>query len=157
MEVSNQITPVTIFGRGTKGEYRAKNSAKTCLCVESPLKPQASIYNRFMIETIYKTQTPEKGRSECYILVLTTRAASDGKFFAFMEEHGQWSDDLQRFTFRVNSIHADERLSYQHARGIYETAKSNLAQKGFVHSFALDGRRKAASSTQLAEAHVAVV
>ena len=88
-----------------------------------------------MIETLYKTQTPEKGRSECYVLVLTSRAASGGKFYAFMEEHGQWNDDLQRFLYRVNSIHADEPLSYQHARGIYDTAKTNLASKGFVHCF----------------------
>ena len=110
-----------------------------------------------MIETLYKTQTPEKGRSECYILVLTSRAASGGKFYAFMEEHGQWNDDLQRFTYRVNSIHADELLSYHHAHGIYETAKRNLARKGFVHCFASDGMRKEPCSDQPTESEVAVV
>jgi hypothetical protein len=54
------------------------------------------IYNLFMIETVYKTPTPEKGKSECYVLVLTSRAASGGSVYAFMEEHGQWNDDLQR-------------------------------------------------------------
>jgi hypothetical protein len=110
-----------------------------------------------MIETLYKTQTPEKGRSECYILVLTSRAASGGKFYAFMEEHGQWNDDLQRFVYRVNSIHADEQLSYQHARGIYDTARRNLAGKGFVHCFASDGMRKEPCSDQPTESEVAVV
>src|SRR5579864_1369240 len=97
-----------------------------------------SIYNRIMIETLYKTHSPEKGRSECYVLVLTSRAASDGKVYAFMEEHVQWSDDLQRFVYRVNSINTEEQLTYQHARGMYETAKDNLFRKGFVHSFGLD-------------------
>jgi hypothetical protein len=52
-----------------------------------------------MIETFYRTQTPEKGKSECYVLVLTSRAASNGKVYAFMEEHGRWSDDLQQFIY----------------------------------------------------------
>lgn len=108
-----------------------------------------------MIETLYKTQTPEKGRSECYVLVLTSRVASGGKFYAFMEEHGQWNDDLQRFTYRVNSIHADEQLSYQHARGIYETAKTNLARKGFVHCFSGAAKNKPCSAPAFEE--IAVV
>lgn len=101
-----------------------------------------------MIETLYKTQTPSKGQSECYVLVLTSRAASGGKFYAFMEEHGQWIDDLQRFHYKVNAIHADEPLTYQHARGMYETAKHNLASKGFIHSFSADGAPKEAIADQ---------
>src|SRR5579863_6620855 len=121
----------------------------------SQLTSRPPVYNRFMIETIYKTQTPEKERSECYTLVLTSRAASGGKFYAFMEEHGQWSDDLQRFVYRVNSIHAEEPLSYQHAHGIYETAKRNLARKGFVHCFASNGFCKEPSSDLLAQPETA--
>ena len=94
-----------------------------------------------MIETLYKTQTPEKEKSECYVLVLTSRAASGGKVYAFMEEHGQWHDDLQRFRYRVNAINTEEELTYQHARGMYERAKSNLVRKGFIHSFGSDGDR----------------
>lgn len=108
-----------------------------------------------MIETLYKTHSPEKGRSECYVLVLTSRAASDGKVYAFMEEHGHWSDDLQRFVYRVNSINTEEQLSYQHARGMYETAKRNLARKGFIHCFAADGQRKEPTSDQAAERETA--
>ena len=57
-----------------------------------------------MIETLYRTPTPEKGKSERYVLVLTSRAASAGRVYAFMEEHGQWNDDLQRLAYRVAGL-----------------------------------------------------
>ncbi len=109
-----------------------------------------------MIETLYNTQSPEKNRSECYVLVLTSRAASGGKSYAFMEEHGQWNADLQRFIYRVNSIHADEPLSYQHARGIYETTKHNLALRGFVHSVGSADQGKEPGSDQSARVETAM-
>jgi hypothetical protein len=107
-----------------------------------------------MIETLYKTQTPEKGKSECYILVLTSRAASDGKAYAFMEEHGLWHEDLQRFIYTVDSINTDEQLTYHHARRMYETAKGNLARKGFVHSFTPNGLRKEPYSDQRSQSEL---
>lgn len=102
-----------------------------------------------MIETLYKTPTPEKGKSECYVLVLTSRAASGGSVYAFMEEHGQWNDDLQQLLYRVHSINTDEQLSYQHARGLYERSKHRLAEMGFVHSFSSDGLRNKPCSEQV--------
>jgi hypothetical protein len=101
-----------------------------------------------MIETLYKTPTPEKGKSECYVLVLTSRAASGGSVYAFMEEHGQWNHDLQRLLYSVHFINTDERLTYQHAHGLYETSKHRLARLGFVHSFVSEGRRKKPCSDQ---------
>jgi hypothetical protein len=108
-----------------------------------------------MIETLYKTQTPEKGKSECYVLVLTSRAASGGKVYAFMEEHGQYHDDVQRFRYRVNSINTEEQLTYQHARDMYERAKDNLVRKGFVHCFGPGGVRKEPTSDQNSEPELA--
>ena len=95
-----------------------------------------------MIETFYKTRTPEKNKSECYVLVLTSRAASGGSVYAFMEEHGQWNDDLQMLLYRVRSINTDEQLTYQRARGLYETSRQRLTRMGFVHSFGSDGMHK---------------
>ena len=60
-----------------------------------------------------------------------------------MEEHGQWIDDLQRFHYKVNSISAEDHLTYQHARGMYEKAKGNLLRRGFIHSFGM-GRAQGA-------------
>ena len=115
----------------------------------------AFIYNTFMIETLYKTRTPEKGKSECYVLVFTTRAASGGRAYAFMEEHGQWNDDLQRIHFKVKSISAEEQLTYERARAMYETAKHDLAGKGFIHSFAPDDLRSDARIAPLPQPQLA--
>lgn len=108
-----------------------------------------------MIETLYKTPTPEKGKSECYVLVLTSRAASGGSFYAFMEEHGLWNHDLQRLLYQVHSINTDERLTYQHARDLYEISKLRLAAMGFVHSFSSDGLRNEPRSNQALEPEAA--
>ncbi len=108
-----------------------------------------------MIETVYKTQTPEKGKSECYVLVLTSRVARGGKVFAFMEEHGQWDEELQRFRYRVKSINTEEQLSYDHALGMYQTARRNLARKGFVHCFSFDGARKEPCANEVGEPELA--
>lgn len=116
-----------------------------------------------MIETLYQTRTPEKGKSECYVLVLTSRAASGGKIYAFMEEHGQWNHDLQRFLYKINFISTDEQLTYPHAHGMYESAKRNLARQGFVHSFtpggmplAPDGQRNESSPDRISQSETAM-
>src|SRR5262249_53897263 len=129
-----RMTEVNIY-RISTGDSFIGHSQWTC-------PSRIAVYNGVMIETLYNTQTPEKNRSECYVLVLTSRVASGGTSYAFMQEHWHWNADLDRFIYRVNAIHAEEPLSYQHARGMYETAKHNLAQRGFVHSFASNGQRK---------------
>lgn len=95
-----------------------------------------------MIETLYKTQVPEREKSECYVLVLTARVSTRGTAYVFMEEYGQWDNDLQRFRYTVKSINTDEQLTYTQALDLYQTAKRNLARHGFIHSFTADGLRK---------------
>jgi hypothetical protein len=75
--------------------------------------------------------------------------------YSKLEEHGQWDDDLQRFHYRVKSINAEEQLTYHHARNMYETAKGNLARKGFVPSFTPNGPRKEPHSDQRPESELA--
>lgn len=94
-----------------------------------------------MIETLYRTPSPEKGKSECYVLVLTSRAATGGKIYAFMEEHGRWNDDFQRFVYEVSSINTDEQLTFQQASSLYEASKRNLAEMGFLYSFSIDRKQ----------------
>ena len=108
-----------------------------------------------MIETLYKTQSPEKDKSECYVLVLTSRVSTRGAAYVFMEEHGRWDNDLQRFRYVLNSINTDEHLSYKHALDLYEAAKRNLARKGFIYSVAPDAFRKIASSDVIPEPEMA--
>jgi hypothetical protein len=91
-----------------------------------------------MIETLYKTTLPEKGKSECYVLVLTSRLASGRRVFAFMEEHGKWNNSLMRFLHEVKSVSAEEGLTGEDALKMYKSSKENLAKLGFVHSFVPD-------------------
>lgn len=104
-----------------------------------------------MIETLYKVRTPEKGQSECYVLVLTSRAGSGRKVYAFMEEHGQLDDNSQRFVYQVSSINTEDEMTYQDALELYNMAKRNLSERGFVHSFVPDYHRNKLHEYQLLE------
>jgi hypothetical protein len=104
-----------------------------------------------MIETLYKTEMPEKEISECYVLVLTSRTASGRKFYLFMEEHGRWDEVSKRFNREVSSINTEEETTYEDALGMYNTARRKLAQLGFIHSFVPDSRRKGPHAYRLFE------
>jgi hypothetical protein len=104
-----------------------------------------------MIETLYKTSSPEKGKSECYVLVLAQRAGGERGRYAFMEEHGRWDENAMRFLHSVTSINADEELTHEDALAMYQESKRRLAQRGFIHSFVLDFRRKTANAEQQSE------
>jgi hypothetical protein len=95
-----------------------------------------------MIETFYKTETPVRGSSECFVLVLTSRASSGRKAYDFMLERGQWNDEHQRFVYVIESASTGESLSHEQATSLYENAKRRLAQQGFVHAFRPDCVRK---------------
>lgn len=91
-----------------------------------------------MIETLYKTETPVRGESECYVLVLTSRASTGRKIYAFMQEHGQWDETLESFAYKVDSIGASDTLTRDEGLALYEEAKHRLSSKGFVHAFQPD-------------------
>ncbi len=86
-----------------------------------------------MIETLYKTKTPEKERSECYVLVLASRPASEDRAYVFMEEHGRWDEELGRFIHEVKTINTEGRLTREEGLAMFNSAKKNLAERGFVH------------------------
>jgi len=104
-----------------------------------------------MIETLYKTPTPEKGISECYVLVLTSRPASGRKVYLFMQEHGRWDGISKRFIREVSSINTEDETTYEDALVMYNTARRNLAQLGFIHSFVPDCSRKGPHAYRLFE------
>jgi hypothetical protein len=104
-----------------------------------------------MIETLYKTEMPEKGRSECYMLVLTARPASEGKTYVFMEEHGHWDGDLDRFIHEVESINTEGALTRDEGLALFNAAKKNLAELGFIHAFVQDYGRKRPQVYQLSD------
>jgi len=99
-----------------------------------------------MIETLYKTDMPEKGRSECY--VLTSRVASGRRVYAFMEEHGKWDNGLMRLLYEVESVRVEEELTRDEAFAMYEQARHSLAERGFIYSFTPDSGRKTAHADE---------
>ena len=104
-----------------------------------------------MIETLYKTNTPEKERSECYVLVLASRPASEDGAYVFMEEHGRWDDDSDRFIHEVKTINTEDRLTREEGLALFDSAKKNLAERGFIHAFVPEYSRKMQHVDQLSE------
>jgi hypothetical protein len=104
-----------------------------------------------MIETLYATRSPEKGISECYVLVFTSRPATGRKAYVFMEEHGHWDRNLKRFLHEVSSIHAEEEMTYEEALAIYRATRQKLALRGFIHSFVPDCNRNRPHAYRLFE------
>jgi hypothetical protein len=104
-----------------------------------------------MIETLYKTKTPEKERSECYVLVLTPRPASEDKAYVFMEEHGCWNEEVDRFIHEVKTINTEGRLTREEGLAMFNAAKKNLAERGFIHTFVPDYSRKMPQVYQVSE------
>jgi hypothetical protein len=82
-----------------------------------------------MIETLYRPDFPITERSERYVLVLTSRAASGQRRFAFMEEHGKWDESSQRLSIRPVSVHADENLTWEDAHKLYQDTRAHLAHR----------------------------
>ena len=100
-----------------------------------------------MIETLYKTETPVKGKSECYVLVLTSRAGSRRSYYAFMEEHGYWNDQMKRFVHQISSINTEDGITLENARALYESAKWTSPKKAlFIPSFRTTAAKTGASA-----------
>jgi len=92
-----------------------------------------------MLETLYKTRTPEVGKSECYEISLKALPGAGPRVFAFREDHGWWDDSTKTFVHHVTTINsAEERITFEEAQSMYAKARANRAQNGFVHSFAPD-------------------
>ena len=108
-----------------------------------------------MIETLYKTDCPEKGESECYVLVLTPRPGSNDRVYSFMEEHGRWDGTVGRFLYEVNQIVTEEELTYESALAPFNAAKQNRVNQGFVHSIARGCFRKEPNGYRLSELELA--
>jgi len=109
-----------------------------------------------MIETFYTTDCPEKGKSECYLLVVTPRPGSQDRIYSFMEEHGKWDATAQRFLYEVTAIFAEEELTCEKALAMYNGAKQNLLKKGFVHSFRQGSLRKEPGGNKRFEVEFAI-
>lgn len=92
-----------------------------------------------MLETLYKTHTPEVERSECYEISVKARPGHGARVYAFREEHGWWDDSEKKFVHHITTINTEqEALPLEEAEEMYNQAKNHLIRNGFVHSFAPD-------------------
>jgi hypothetical protein len=92
-----------------------------------------------MPETLYKTSSPEVGKSECYELSLKVLPGVEARVYAFQEDHGWWDERTKTFIHHVTTIDtAQEGVTLEEAEAMYAKARANRAKSGFVHSFAPD-------------------
>jgi hypothetical protein len=113
----------------------------TCESLEGPLEDAVGVSQRIiavMVETLYKTDTPEVGVSECYELVILAEASKGPGGYSFKEIHGWWDDNDKRFINNVVTINPDEDLTWEEAERMYKAARLNRARSGFIHAFSPD-------------------
>lgn len=91
------------------------------------------------VETLYKTKTPEKEKSECYELVINHVPGVAPRIHGFLEMHGWWDEASKTYVLSRTTINTkEEPLTLEEAEKMLNDAKSYLARNGFVHSFSPD-------------------
>jgi len=91
------------------------------------------------VETLYKTKTPVKERSECYELVIDILPWKGPRNFRFLEKHGWWDEASETYLVAATDLDSvEEGRTLEEAEVQFEEAKANRAKHGFVHSFAPD-------------------
>jgi hypothetical protein len=93
-----------------------------------------------MIETLYKTKTPEEvtvEQAEYYELVLDAKNKGDNRLIYFVRElHGWWDDDKKRNVNSWQTYGPEEGYtSFDEAFQRYQVQREARAKNGFVHSF----------------------
>jgi hypothetical protein len=92
-----------------------------------------------MLETLYKTCTPEVGKSECYELSLHALPGTGPRLYAIREDHGWWDQSTKTFIHHVNTLNtSEEGVTFEEAQAMYMKARDSRVRSGFVHSFAPD-------------------
>lgn len=91
------------------------------------------------METLYKTKTPVKEKSECYELVIDILPWKGPRNFRFLEKHGWWDEGSKTYVVALTDVNTVENgRTLEEAEALFEQAKVNAAKNGFVHSFAPD-------------------
>ena len=91
------------------------------------------------METLYKTKTPVKERSECYEIVIDILPWKGPRNFRFLEKHGWWDEASEAYIVAATDLESvEEGRTLEEAELQFEEAKANRANNGFVHCFAPD-------------------
>ena len=92
-----------------------------------------------MLETLYKTRTPEKSvyEGECYELILDADRQKGAIAYFVREIHGWWDEQEKRFINKQVTLSPEEGYAtFEEAQQRYLQQRQHRAQSGFVHSFA---------------------
>lgn len=91
------------------------------------------------VETLYKTKTPVKERSECYEIVIDILPWKGPRNFRFLEKHGWWDEASETYIIAATDLESvEEGRTLEEAEVQFEEAKASRANDGFVHCFAPD-------------------
>jgi hypothetical protein len=91
-----------------------------------------------MLETLYKTKTPEASvmDGEAYELILDHRSKNGSTAYFVREIHGWWDAGRKIFVHQQTTLSPDEGYeSFEKAKERYDLQKLSRARDGFRHSF----------------------
>jgi hypothetical protein len=91
-----------------------------------------------MLETLYKTTTPESSvwAGECYELILDEESVNGRDAYFVREIHGWWDEKEKRFVHKVYTLSSEEGYAtFEEAHERYMQQRLNRAKNGFKHSF----------------------
>ena len=91
-----------------------------------------------MLETLYKTKTPEASvwDGECYELILDAKNVNGRVAYFVREIHGWWDDGEKRFINKQFTLSPEEgHPTFEEAHQRYKEQRLHRAKDGFAHSF----------------------
>jgi hypothetical protein len=87
-----------------------------------------------MLETLYKTDSPEAEQSEYYGIMIDYGPNSTGYFVR--EIHGWWDEEQQKAIYNLTTLSPEEGYpTFEEAHERYLTQRRHRAKGGFVHLF----------------------
>jgi hypothetical protein len=94
--------------------------------------------NETMLETLYKTKTPEASvlDGECYELILDAEPVNGRVAYFVREIHGWWDENEKRFVNKQYTLSPEEGyVTFEEAHERYKVQRLSRAESGFRHSF----------------------
>jgi hypothetical protein len=91
-----------------------------------------------MLETLYKTKTPEASvlDGEFYELVLDAKQVMGQVTYFVREIHGWWDEERKRPVHKLFTLSPDEGyVNFEDAHARYIQQRLHRAKGGFTHSF----------------------
>lgn len=89
-------------------------------------------------ETLFRTNVPDRSKSEFYELVVFPRPNDGFGMHGFRETHAWWDEKSEDMRCEITTINPDEAMTFDAAQKMYFDTRRSRAKSGFVHSFTRD-------------------